>query len=156
MTQLRDTVDAMAALVHSTGLTGVVHDWCRDTMPRAAWSDVNVAAEAVYSALLKQVEFRRDPDGEELLRFPDQMVYEILTHGIAGGDCDERATLGAAMLQEMGHAPALVVVRFRPDRPWRHVYFGAIGPRGLIPLDPQARTPVGRHTRHFEKVVFPI
>lgn len=155
-TQLRDTLEAMTALVHATDWTGVVANFTDHTIPDSEQSDPERAGRAVYRVLRERMEFQRDPRGCEYLRFPDQMIADIANRGVALGDCDDRAILGAAMLRSMHHRPGFVVVRATPGRKFHHVYFGVYTDRGFFPLDPQVGTPPGQHSRHFEKLIVPV
>lgn len=94
---------------------------------------------AVYDYLAKSITFKRDPVALEHVRHPDQLAIELEQHGHTAGDCDDVATLGAALLRGMGIKPALVVVSAKPNRTFHHVLFAAWHGRRWVYLDPQER-----------------
>jgi len=94
---------------------------------------------AIHRYLVKNIQFMGDSLGQEHLRHPDQLAVELLHDGRTAGDCDDMATLGAALLRAMGIQPAFIVVSIKPDGVLHHVLFGAIVDKQLIPMDPQER-----------------
>lgn len=86
--------------------------------------DGTAQAVAIRDFIDANVEFVRDPAGEELLYTPDRMA-RILTGG--GGplriDCDDVAVLAAALGGSVGLRSRFVVVGFlSPKAPFRHVW----------------------------------
>lgn len=66
--------------------------------------------------------FQPDPVGMELLRTPDFLLTEM-GHGEPGrGDCDDVATLAAALGMAAGIPARFVLVSFGPGLPFTHVY----------------------------------
>lgn len=105
----------------------------------AAFAGKGVAAQvrAVYDFLRGSVVFKRDALALEHVRHPDQLASEIEATGRTAGDCDDVATLGAALLRALGVRPALVVASVRPGGAFHHVLFaGEVGGRWVL-LDPQ-------------------
>ena len=94
---------------------------------------------AVFNMLRRQVVFRRDPVGHELVRSPASMIDEMRVKGVAVGDCDDRSTLGAALFAALGYRVAFVLASDRETGPWAHVLFAyADGPGDhWISMDPQ-------------------
>lgn len=91
----------------------------------------------VYDALREMMVFKRDTLALEHVRHPDQLALEIEADGRTAGDCDDVATLGAALLRAMGVRPALVLASARPSGAFHHVLFAAeVGGRWVM-LDPQ-------------------
>lgn len=67
--------------------------------------------------------FLRDPRDRELLHTPRLLLEMIARDGYAACDCDDVATLGAALGKAVGLRARFVVVGFhRPDAPFRHVW----------------------------------
>lgn len=90
--------------------------------------------EAVYRFVRDRVRFTRDPFDNETLQSPR---YTLKT---MSGDCDDRATLLAAMVRSIGIPADLrfraVAANRRNPRAFSHVYVVAsIGGR-RVPLDP--------------------
>lgn len=97
-------------------------------------------AKAVYNFLSRHVKFQMDPQGVEHVRHPDQLISEINRRGVARGDCDEVATLGAALLKKLGLSPVFVVVGRKAGGRFEHVLYGVRNSRGqFFPIDSQHR-----------------
>jgi len=106
--------------------------------------------QAVYDWIVDHVEFARDPWHIEHLRHPEQLIVEAAQEGVARGDCDDVAMLGASLLRWLEFEPVLIVVGRFVDRPYEHVFFGEYlgfdgsGRRLVIAMDPQQRVPIGQ------------
>lgn len=61
---------------------------------------------AVEEWIRKRLRFTRDGVRVETLKTPERMIGEINEHGLFIGDCDDAATLGAALLMSVGHPVA--------------------------------------------------
>lgn len=93
--------------------------------------------KAVYQWLRDHVVFKRDAIALEHVRHPDQLALEAEADGTTAGDCDDIATLGAALIRALGIRPALVLASVRPSGAFHHVLFAAeLGGRWVY-LDPQ-------------------
>lgn len=104
------------------------------------------AIGAIRRYVATYVTFQNDPPGVEYVQQPVRLVQEIADHGVTYGDCDDVATLAAALGLSMGLRARYVVVAFRPlPTPYAHVYLELSGdgvtwevldttrPRGLQP-----------------------
>jgi hypothetical protein len=105
--------------------------------------------QRVYDFLASEITFSEDPPFVELVRHPDELC-ELIGRGACKCDCDEVATLGAALLACLNIEPAFVVVG-RPrelDAAGRvkltHVFYAELGPMSLTPFDPQEKVPAGQ------------
>lgn len=140
----RETVRVMARFARR---------WSRDAVVLRLARQMSSAADAFYW-VSNRVRFVADPVDVELLRSPGRLLVE-------GGDCDDKATLLAALLIAQG-----VRVRFRlvcADRgqPGRlsHVYVLALLDGAWVPLDPTyPGTPYGvaPHPGNGCAEVFPV
>jgi hypothetical protein len=84
------------------------------------------------------VKFKFDPPGLEQVRHPDQLISEINSAGVACGDCDEVATLGAALLKKLGLSPVFIVVGRKANGQFEHVLYGLRNAKGqFFPIDSQ-------------------
>lgn len=90
---------------------------------------------AVRRFLAEHVVFRHDPTGVELLKAPAYQLAAIRARGTVTGDCDDIATLGAALGLAAGFPARFVVLRFDPGGPFEHVYTELRGPSGWVELD---------------------
>lgn len=82
-----------------------------------------VAANELRAWLGAHTVFVPDPDDEELVRTPLYQVQAVQAGGVSPGDCDDVATLGAALALAAGLRCAFVVLGFEgPGSPFQHVY----------------------------------
>jgi len=118
--------------------------------------DQNVRLRNVYRFLAERVIFRRDPPGLETIIHPENMLAQVQARGFALGDCDDRATLGAALHLAMADAPAFVIMARRAASPFEHVFYAVRQAGAWVPADPQERFPLGvwppAQRRHIEAV----
>jgi len=94
---------------------------------------------ALYHYVSRRVRYQRDPRTVELVKTPEATLRTRV------GDCDDMATLLAALVLLAGSDARFVTVGFRPDGAFTHVYVEALEPisRRWVALDPVAgdRTP---------------
>jgi hypothetical protein len=99
----------------------------RETRPGARVDRTRFAA-MLRRFLEARVTFLEDPaTGDELVQDPVAMLEEIQAHGRALGDCDDVATLGAALALAAGLAVRFVVIYFANAEfahVWTDVYDG--------------------------------
>lgn len=77
---------------------------------------------AIRDFLGRHVLFTPDPVELELVQAPRLQIENITATGRAFGDCDDIATLGAALGLSAGFPARYVVLAFEPSGPWEHVY----------------------------------
>jgi len=89
---------------------------------------------ALYHFVWQSVRYQRDPRTVELVKTPEA----TLRTGV--GDCDDLATLLAALALLAGSDARLVTVGFRPDGVFTHVFCEALEPKTKrwVTLDPVA------------------
>jgi hypothetical protein len=111
-------------------------------------------AMAIRDWLARVWRFVDDPAGRELLRDVDHMLNEYECTGAIAGDCDEAATLGAALGAAVGLTPELVVLAWSDDDggnggTFSHVYARLLTPdSGRVSLDvTRPREPIPPPTR---------
>ncbi len=88
---------------------------------------------AAYYWVCSNVRYMRDPYGVELVQWP------IRTVDTGAGDCDDMATLLAAMCMALGNQCRFALVGFSPGGPPTHVYCEVRTPSGFKVLDPVAK-----------------
>lgn len=71
-------------------------------------------ARALHEYVRDQIRYVRDINGVETLQTPEQTIR------IGQGDCDDKSTLLAALLESIGHPTRFVAVGFRPGK-YSHV-----------------------------------
>lgn len=84
------------------------HMIIRATAPR----DYPAMARAIRDWMALNFKFVPDPLGVELTRTPAYMLNQYYAQGIVSGDCDDAATLGAALAKSVGMPCKLVGVGF--------------------------------------------
>jgi transglutaminase-like putative cysteine protease len=72
-------------------------------------------ARAIHAFVRDEITYRLDPNETEMIRTP----AKVLEAGV--GDCDDKATLAAALLESIGHPARFVAVGFVPGE-LTHVY----------------------------------
>lgn len=152
------TIAAMLALVHdskahpSQDLISAAAEIKRDA------GDRRREPLQLYKWMRKRFRFRKDPDGIELLRHPDQMLQAMRTNPRGrktAGDCDELATLAVAILLQLGHRPVFIVMDAGRGR-FHHVFFGVRSEREVIPFNPQEGTPPGQWPASVRRKVYQV
>ncbi|MFN0133181.1 MAG: transglutaminase-like domain-containing protein [Phycisphaerales bacterium] len=131
------TVAAMIAVAREAKSARLVQQLARfltGTAVRDEWDNL-------FEWCRQHITFQRDPTKVELIRHPDRIIAAVLAgegRRRALADCDDMATLGASVLLALGHRPVIVVMGRRANRPYEHVYFGAVKSDGTCyPMDPQ-------------------
>jgi hypothetical protein len=76
-------------------------------------------------------------ESEEVIRTVPFMVDELRSYGRFSGDCDDAATMIAAVLLAMGRRARFEAIRTDPDNTeFLHVFVSVEGVRGWEPVDP--------------------
>jgi transglutaminase-like putative cysteine protease len=88
-------------------------------------------AQFLRSWLAQHTQFQPDPDDVELVRTPVEQLARIAKDGVAKGDCDDVATLGAALALALGLKPRFIVLDFGDG--YQHVYTDVLG--GAVDFD---------------------
>ncbi len=137
-----ETVDIMARL--AMGLDGARSTRIRDlavAIVRAAGvpaKDYLGEVVAVHRWVQECIRYTRDPVGQETIQTPTHTAFIQ-----RAGDCDDFATLEAALLGALGH-PSRFVTIGQTARAFSHVYLEAQVHGRWVPLDPiMAEHPAG-------------
>ena len=85
-------------------------------------------AEAIFKWVRSNIRYTQDIDGVETLQSP------IATLDSKHGDCDDQATLLAALLNAAGHPARFVAIGFEPDR-FEHVIVETLVGDQWLPAD---------------------
>lgn len=112
---LGDTIGAMRSLAHGAkkdlGIVRLTREIVRDLQP----GDYNGEILAIYNWVCQHVRYVRDIHDVELVISPQKVL------ALGGGDCDDLATLLAAMLMCIGNECRFMVVGFEDKNP-SHVF----------------------------------
>lgn len=113
------------------------------------------AAGRIREYLATRMVFEFDPPGVELIRTPELLLNHIGCNGIASGDCDDVAVLGASLGLAAGLQPSYVLLAFHDAAPFEHVYTELETDTGPVELDTTrpAHLPPGLEIRRTERRV---
>lgn len=103
-----------------------------------AQGDYSSEVLAIYYWVCQNIRYLRDIDGVEYLQIP-RRTLESKT-----GDCDDIATLLAAMLMAAGNPVRFAIASFKPVPVFSHVYVEVLTPHGPIVIDPVANRDTGK------------
>lgn len=118
-----DIVARMRTLVRSHIAHPVVRDRAVSLAAMVPPHDISGQIAQIRKFLASRVHFVNDPDGPELLHSPVRMLETLERSGMMYGDCDDVATLGAALGQSIGIPARFVVVGFyERNAPFTHVW----------------------------------
>lgn len=93
--------------------------------------------KAVHAFVRDHIRYVRDPRGVETLTEPDKLLT------IRQGDCDDKATLVATLLEALGHPTRFVAVGFQAGR-FSHVFAQTKIGTKWVTLETTEPWPVGR------------
>ena len=131
------TLAAMSRLVNQYKASPQLRDEAlsllRDVPPKAWMREI----EALFQYVQGRIRYTRDILGVETLQTP------LATMDIGAGDCDDMATLLAALLASVGYATRFVAVGFAQPNSYSHVYLEV-----ALPHIPQAWMPLDATMPH--------
>lgn len=87
---------------------------------------------AINYWVCQNIRYIADPTNAELVKDPERLVQT------GSGDCDDIATLCAALLLAVGRQVAFMLVAFRNSPMPSHVFAVVQTPNGWVPVDPVA------------------
>jgi transglutaminase-like putative cysteine protease len=126
----RATLRVMSKLVKQYRSSGVIRDTASrivEGLPSQAFRD---EARALFYFVRDDIRYLGDVNEVETLQAPD------VTLGTGQGDCDDKATLLASLLQSIGHPTQFVAVGFSDPGVFEHVYVRTLVGDRWIALDP--------------------
>jgi len=94
--------------------------------------------------------FVYQPESYEIVRTPQFMLHNWLTQGWFSGDCDDVATMAAALLLSFGHSAKFVAIRYSHPTEFEHVFVESDGFR----IDPTV--PIGTIHRELERMTLEV
>lgn len=133
------TLEHMRKLARGAAMQPLVRNAAARLVLDVNGFDGTAQAVVLRSFITANTQFLPDPTYWETLLDPAWSVREILTHGIVQLDCDDVATLTAAMGLSIGLRARFVVVGFiSPNAPFRHVWTELADARRppWVPVDP--------------------
>lgn len=133
---IRATLSIMARLVKSFRANPEFIAFTHAVLQGVAPKDDRGEIERIFAYVRDRIIYRKDPVDVEALRAPDVLIRD------GHGDCDDKATLLAAMLEAVGYDARFVVIGFQPDD-FTHVYVEVRFGPGWMPLDSTESVPAG-------------
>lgn len=98
-------------------------------------------ARALYEYVRDRIRYTRDVSGVETLQTPP------VTMELEAGDCDDKSTLLAALLESIGHPTRFVATGYRMLGSFSHVYIETLLGTKWVPLDATVDKPFGWEPR---------
>jgi transglutaminase-like putative cysteine protease len=130
----RATLRAMRRLVDRFKTDSRVRDAARSLtqglQPKAYAQEVH----ALFAFVRDGIRYLRDTHGVETLQTP------VATLELEAGDCDDKSTLLAAMLESIGHPARFVAEGYRAPGAYEHVYVRTRIGNSWFSLDPTVQT----------------
>lgn len=99
-------------------------------------SDVH-EVQSIFDYVRDHIRYIRDPLFYEAVATPDQVL------SLGYGDCDDKATLLAAMLESVGYLSRFVVTGYNDPETPEHVYLQVLIRGQWIDADPTEHKPLG-------------
>jgi transglutaminase-like putative cysteine protease len=143
----RSTLQAMSGLVRQYKKPGsltwtAAHDLVRPLAPK----DFRAEVRALHEFVRDHIRYVRDTHGVETVQTPDA------TLDIGQGDCDDKATLLAALLGAVGHPSRFLAVGTRPGA-YKHVFVQTPLGGQWVSLDPTMQVPIGWNPQNVGSVM---
>lgn len=130
----KDTVRRMAKLARKASHSYAIRSLATRIVHDVPSKDRRGELAAIYRWVRDSIRYRFDPRGLEWLQAPERTIAE------RAGDCDDLATLIAALVQSLGHLARFRTVGASPQRQ-SHVSVQAFDGREWIDLDPVVEQP---------------
>lgn len=130
--RLADVVNWMKKFAHSGKVDPAIRGLATEIIKEITPGDYASEALALYYWVCANIRYVRDPSDVEYVQDPRRTVQS------RAADCDDEATLLAALLMTIGNTCAFEIVSFSNPPSPTHVYVSVDTPKGPIPLDPVA------------------
>lgn len=115
---------------------------------------------ALFRWIRSHVRFERDPKGTEFIRNPARVIQAAERARPqrlkALADCDDVATMAAAVLLVLGYRPVFIVIGRDADEGFEHVFFGTLEGDKVYPMDPQEVAQPGRELPAVRRRVYSV
>lgn len=123
------TLRLMRSLVHRYKKAGEVRETALTLVAPVRQKDWVGEVNAIFEWVRDHIRYVRDIHGIETLQTPP------VTMDVGTGDCDDKSTLLASLLESIGHPTRFVAAGYREPRNYSHVYVETrLGTR-WVPLD---------------------
>lgn len=133
---VRETLKMMRLLARNARRSLFIRDLATSIISNVKEKNWGKEVDALLAFVQTEIRYTRDPVDMELLQTPEELLRS------QQGDCDDKATLLAALLESVGHPTRFKAVGFSPNT-LSHVYVETkIGNR-WVPMDPTMPKPLG-------------
>jgi len=150
--RMSDTLGAMRRLANEGKKDLEVRRLVEQINAQVAEGDYASELLAIYYWVKQNIRYMRDIAGVEFLKTPRKLLET------RSGDCDDIATLLAAMFMAAGNSVQFTIASFRPGAPsFSHVYVEVLTPWGAVVFDPVANRVTDQMLRDMKhKQSFPV
>jgi transglutaminase-like putative cysteine protease len=125
---IRETLKIMRDWVRAFKADPIIRDKAVNLIMYVGRNDYFGKAAAIYDFVKSNVTYVPDPNGIEMVHWPTQTLSQ------GAGDCDDQATLVAALMESIGIPTRFAAVGFEPGQ-FSHVYAEALIGRDWLPMD---------------------
>lgn len=112
---IRATLKVMGKISKEHSINPLIRQFTQTLVQGLQQKDRIGEIRSVGEFVRDSIRYVRDPVGTELVQTPDA------TMRLQSGDCDDKTTLAAAMLQSIGHPVRMVAIGFAPGQ-FSHVF----------------------------------
>lgn len=132
-----DTISTMRRLAREGSRSAQVRGTAARVVHLQPAKDELHEVNAVFEYVRDHIRYTRDPVYFESIATPDQVL------SLGYGDCDDKSTLLAAMLESVGYATRFIVAGYRQAGVPEHVYLQALVYGEWVNADPTEHKPFG-------------
>lgn len=133
----RDTLVIMRKLVQRYKRDPMIRDTAVSLISGVAQRDWTNEVRALLEYARDRIRYTRDINRVETIQTPP------VTMELEAGDCDDKSTLLASLLESVGHPSRFVAVGYQESGRYSHVYVETKIGSAWVPLDPTAPKPFG-------------
>jgi transglutaminase-like putative cysteine protease len=131
------TLRMMRSLVNQYKRAGDIRENALSLLAGLRPKDWVGEVNSIFSFVRDHVRYVRDIHGVETIQTP------LATLDLQAGDCDDKSTLLATLLESVGHPTRFVAVGYERPGAYSHVYVETRIGRRWIPLDATILQPMG-------------
>lgn len=149
--RLSDIVQNMAKFAIDGGRSPKIILLAQEIVKGVTSGDYASEVLAIHYWVCQHIRYIPDPTNVELVKDPQRLIET------GSGDCDDIATLCAALLMAIGKHAAFMLVAFKGAPLPSHVFAVVQTPNGWVPVDPVANRVTARMmTEATNKWLVPI
>ncbi len=135
------TLKAMRAMVRKYKKDPVIMNLAVNLVSKLPEKNWMAEAKAIHEFVKNKIRYVRDVRGVETLHTPPKLLQR------KQGDCDDKSTLAASLLESIGHPTRFIAVGFTPYR-YSHVYLETKIGKRWVPLETTEKWPIGKAVKN--------